>query len=80
MATNTTIQGFAPQIEPMAEEAYGEAQNIFQQRMGEGYTAPKTPLFTPFSQPELEAQLLRLPEVRVPVRLLTTLPDMPVKE
>ena len=66
MATNTTIQGFAPQIEPMAEEAYGEAQNIFQQRMGEGYTAPKTPLFTPFSQPELEAQQRTLEIARGP--------------
>lgn len=66
MATNTTIQGFAPQIEPMAEEAYGEAQNIFQQRMGEGYTAPKTPLFTPFSQPELDAQQRTLEIARGP--------------
>lgn len=66
MATNTTIQGFAPQIEPMAEEAYGEAQNIFQQRMGEGYTAPKTPLFTPFTQPELDAQQRTLQIARGP--------------
>ena len=66
MATNTTIQGFAPQIEPMAEEAYGEAQNIFQKRMGEGYTAPKTPLFTPFSQPELDAQQRTLEIARGP--------------
>ena len=56
MAETTTIQGFAPQIAPMAEEAFTEAQNIFQQRMGEGYQRPQTPLFTPFTQPELEAQ------------------------
>ena len=56
MAEQTTIQGFAPQIAPMAEEAFTEAQNIFQQRMGEGYQRPETPLFTPFTQPELEAQ------------------------
>jgi hypothetical protein len=56
MAETTTIQGFAPQIAPMAEEAFTEAQNIFQQRMGEGYQRPETPLFTPFTQPELEAQ------------------------
>ncbi len=56
MAENITIQGFAPQIAPMAEEAFTEAQNIFQQRMGEGYQRPETPLFTPFTQPELEAQ------------------------
>lgn len=56
MAEQTTIQGFAPQIAPMAEEAFTEAQNIFQQRMGEGYQRPQTPLFTPFTQPELAAQ------------------------
>lgn len=56
MAEQTTIQGFAPQIAPMAEEAFTEAQNIFQQRTGEGYQRPETPLFTPFTQPELEAQ------------------------
>ena len=56
MAETTTIQGFAPQIAPMAEEAFTEAQNIFQQRMGEGYQRPQTPLFTPFTEPELAAQ------------------------
>ena len=56
MAETTTITGFAPQIAPMAEEAFTEAQNIFQQRMGEDYQRPETPLFTPFTQPELEAQ------------------------
>lgn len=56
MAETTTIQGFAPQIAPMAEEAFTEAQNIFQQRMGEGYQRPETPLFTPFTEPELAAQ------------------------
>ena len=56
MAETTQIQGFAPQIAPMAEEAFTEAQNIYQQRVGEGYQQPQTPLFTPFTQPELQAQ------------------------
>jgi len=56
MAETTQIQGFAPQIAPMAEEAFTEAQNIYQQRVGEGYQQPETPLFTPFTQPELQAQ------------------------
>ena len=56
MAETIQITGFAPQIAPMAEEAFTEAQNIYQQRVGEGYQQPETPLFTPFTQPELQAQ------------------------